>query len=56
VALSDAKLAQSSQNSTHGIIAQAGDAVWIDQRDAKFENLAALAKFILISFSPSKTQ
>lgn len=56
VPFSEATLSQSSQNSTQEISAKAGDAVWIDQPDTKLENRGALAKFILIGFSPAKMQ
>lgn len=56
VPLTEAKLAQSSQNSTQEISKTAGDMVWIAERDAKFENLGASAKLIVFEFTPAKTQ
>ena len=56
VPLTEAKLTQSSQNSTQEIFAKAGDTVWIDQPDAKLENLGASAKFIVFEFSSAKMQ
>jgi hypothetical protein len=56
VAYSRAKLTQLSQNSTQDISAKPGEAVWIAQPEAKFENLGASAKFILFNFSRAKMQ
>jgi hypothetical protein len=54
VPLTQASLSQTSQNSTQELSQKSGDAVWIDQPDAKFDNLGASAKFIVFEFSPAK--
>jgi len=47
---------QSSRNSTQGLSARPGNAIWNEESDAKLESLSDSAKFILISFSPATNQ
>jgi quercetin dioxygenase-like cupin family protein len=56
VALSQLKLSRSSQSGTDQISLKAGDVVWNGDPGTKLQTASNAARFILISFSPAKTQ